>query len=83
LEPGTPTVGRPTNEFDGKRQKSTRFTDRVKEGRKGLPLSRTGYEKGAFTCYYSNRYAKLLVFLVSGWICRTYQDSTTDLLNNI
>ncbi len=45
--------------------KKSRFTDRVKEGRKGLPLSGTGYEKGAFVFYYSNRYAKLLEFLVS------------------
>ncbi len=34
-----------------KGQKSTRFTDRVKEGRKGLPLPATGDEKGAFALY--------------------------------
>jgi len=65
LEPGTPTVGRPSNECGRKKAKKSRFTDRVKEGRKGLPLSGTGYEKGAFVFYYSNRYAKLLEFLVS------------------
>ena len=33
------------------RQKKSRLTGRVKEGRKGLPLPATGDEKGAFVLY--------------------------------